>query len=230
MAHVLDNVFWHSLSGPQAGFAMGEGGARRYAKGFSPIIAFADNTQPDFAALLPYCDLGEQFYCGDWCGVMPSGWNLDAESSMYRMVWQGDMPVADDEFPTSALGHQHAQAALALAKLTNPGPFGLRTIELGQYLGYFDGDRLLAMAGERSFTGAYREVSGVCTHPDVQGKGLASRLMRRIIRRQLLAGETPFLHVMCANDSAHQLYLRMGFADYCKTAVRVVSRTQLAIS
>jgi predicted GNAT family acetyltransferase len=35
--------------------------------------------------------------------------------------------------------------------------------------------------------------------------------------------ETPFLHVMSDNHSAHELYLRMGFRDYQESIVRVVS-------
>jgi predicted GNAT family acetyltransferase len=41
--------------------------------------------------------------------------------------------------------------------------------------------------------------------------------------RQLARGETPFLHVMSANRHAHDLYLRMGFCDWCETVVRVVA-------
>ena len=47
--------------------------------------------------------------------------------------------------------------------------------------------------------------------------------MVKLVRRQMLRGETPFLHVMRANDGAHQLYPRMGFADYRESVVRVVS-------
>jgi predicted GNAT family acetyltransferase len=48
--------------------------------------------------------------------------------------------------------------------------------------------------------------------------------MLKLIRRQLLRGETPFLHVMRANEAAHKLYLRMGFRDYCESPVRIVAR------
>lgn len=224
MTQLLDNIFWHALSGTQAHFSTGTDTARRFAKGFSPILGFADAQHPDFDALLPFCDVGESFYCAGWTGAMPAVWSLHAEKTMFRMVWDGVTPEPEDSLIALPLNHSHAQQAVALATLTNPGPFGLRTIELGDYLGYFEADRLVAMAGERSAAGAYREVSGVCTHPDFQGKGLARRLMHRIIRQQLSRDEIPFLHVMADNHAAHGMYLRMGFRDYCETAVRVVSR------
>ena len=81
------------------------------------------------------------------------------------------------------------------------------------------------MAGERMFAGRLREVSGVCTHPDFQGRGLARRLVAKLIARQVARGEAPFLHVMRDNAAAHRLYVGMGFRDYRETVVRVVSRT-----
>lgn len=229
MSQLLDNIFWHSLSGAHACYASGEGKARRYAQGFSPILGFEDAERPDFNALLPYCDRGEHFYCADWQGTAPEGWQIHVEKTMFRMHWAGAMPAAvedknEENFVLRTLNQEDAAQALELAILTNPGPFGLSTIELGEYHGYFIGERLIAMAGERSYAPPYREVSGVCTHPDFQGQGLARRLMHKIIRRQLLADEIPFLHVMSHNTAAHELYLRMGFKDYCETAVRVVSR------
>jgi len=229
MAHLLDNIFWHSLTGAQAGFATGDGDARRYAKGFSPILGFADTKHPDFDAIASYCDIDEQLYCADWAGDMPDGWQIKAEGCMFRMVWDGGLLPEDPQFSSRQLvpGNPHdAQQAMALAQLTKPGPFGLRTIELGRYVGCFEDGHLIAMAGERAFAPPYREISGVCTHPDYQGRGLARRLMHQVIREQLQAKEIPFLHVMSSNTAAHALYLRMGFCDYCETAVRVIYRSR----
>lgn len=223
MSHPLDNIFWSALNGPHAHLATGAAHARRYAPGFSPIVAFPDPQQPDFAALRPFCEPGERFYCDAWSGPAPEGWRIEAESTMYRMVWDGVMPLQDAAPDAIPLGPQHAPQALELALLTRPGPFGLRTIELGEYFGYLDDGKLVAMAGERTAAPGLREISGVCTHPDHQGRGYARRLMQKLIRRQLLRGETPFLHVMRANEAAHGLYLRMGFRDYCETVVRVVT-------
>jgi predicted GNAT family acetyltransferase len=95
---------------------------------------------------------------------------------------------------------------------------------LGDYFGYFDGDRLVAMAGERMEVQGLREISGVCTHPEFQGRGLARRLVLKLVGRQLQRRQTPFLHVMSANDLARGLYRRMGFAEYRESVVRVVRR------
>lgn len=224
MPALLDNIFWHALNGPQAGFAQGRGGARRFAPGFSPILGFADPRQPDFAALLPYCAPGESFYTDGWSGPAPDGWCVELESTMFKMRWAGELPAQDDAPEAEPLGSQHAEQAMALAALTRPGPFGPRTIELGDYFGLFDCARLMAMAGERAFAGQWREVSGICTHPDAQGRGLARRLTTKLIRRELLRGETPFLHVMRGNEGARALYRRMGFVDYLESVVRVVRR------
>jgi ribosomal protein S18 acetylase RimI-like enzyme len=220
---LLDNIFWNALTGPHSKFAAGTGDARRYARGFSPILGFADVARPDFRALAPYCDAGERFYTDVWSGPVPDDWNLELESTMFKMVWDSGVPHDDLSLDALPLGPQHAERALELATLTRPGPFGLRTLELGEYFGCFDGERLIAMAGERLHAGTLREISGVCTHPDFQGRGLARRLSLKIARRQLARGETPFLHVMRDNRGARRLYAAMGFREYRETVVRVVT-------
>jgi len=222
--HLLDNILWNTLAGAHARHAEGTVHARRYARGFSPIIGFAEPESPDFAALAPFCDAGEQFYCDRWTGMPPADWRIVHEATMFKMVWDAPMP-ADDAAPDAVpMQAEHAAQAVALAALTQPGPFGPRTLELGDYFAYFDGERLIAMAGERFCAGALREISGVCTHPHFQGRGMARRLMLKLVRRQMLRGEQPFLHVMQTNTHARALYKRMGFRDYLQTVVRVVSR------
>ncbi len=223
MKDLLDNIFWHALTGPQSKFATGNEAARRYAPGFSAIVAFADQLRPDFSALAAFCERGEHFYTEGWAGAVPAGWQIKVESTMLKMIWEADMPQTDEAPDAVPLNATHAPQALELAELTHPGPFGLRTIELGEYFGVFDGGRLIAMAGERSYAGMLREISGVCTHPDFQGRGLAKRLMLKLIRREMLRNETPFLHVMHDNTGARRLYERMGFRNYKETVVRVIS-------
>jgi predicted GNAT family acetyltransferase len=48
--------------------------------------------------------------------------------------------------------------------------------------------------------------------------------MTKLIHRQMMREEVPFLHVMRNNSSAHQFYERMGFRNYSEPRVRVITR------
>lgn len=219
----LDDIVWLALTGPHARFAAGTGGARRYARGFSPIVAFVDRAQPEFAALAPFCDVGEHFYCDGWSGDAPRDWRILAEEVMLKMIWDAPMPA--DEAPEAVpLGATNVEQALGLVACTRPGPFGPRTLELGDYFGYLDEGRLVAMAGERLSAPPLREISGVCTDPRFRGRGYARRLMTKLIRRAMQRAETPCLHVMRGNDAAVRLYRRMGFRLHRESVVRVIAR------
>ena len=215
---------WNCLTGPHAKFATGEGTVRRYAPGFSPIAAFEDPHNPDFDALAKYCEPGDCLYTDIWNGPTPAGWRIDKDARMWKMVWQAPMPAEDAAPDAIPLRPGHAGEAVELAKLTNPGPFGIRTPELGDYFGYFDGGRLIAMAGERLCAGDLHEISGICTHPDFQGRGLAKKLTLKLVRLQMNRGQTSFLHVMSHNSHARELYEGLGYRNYLETTVRVVTR------
>jgi GNAT superfamily N-acetyltransferase len=221
---LLDNIAWHTLAGEHARHSAGGLTARRYARGFSPILGFSDLKDPDFHALAGHCAIGESFYTDGWSGPIPGGWRLDVESTMFKMVWEAPMPERDEAPEAVRLEMWQAPDALELATLTHPGPFAIRTIELGRYFGFLEGNRLVAMAGERMCASPMREISGVCTHPDFQGRGFARRLVLKLVRRMMERREIPFLHVMRDNTHARALYERMGFRNYRESPVRVVSR------
>ena len=77
---------------------------------------------------------------------------------------------------------------LDLIARTEPGPFRPRTIEMGSYYGHFEGTDLVSMAGERLGFDGYTEISAVCTHPDVQGRGFGSALTHHVASEILGAG------------------------------------------
>jgi ribosomal protein S18 acetylase RimI-like enzyme len=221
---LLDNIMWHCLSGPHSRFAVGEGSIRRYAPGFSPIVGCEDAQHPDFPTLEKFSAPGDSFYFDIWSGVVPAGWRVDKEARMFKMLWDGAPPPADPAADAIPLRGEHVSQALELAMLTNPGPFGIRTPELGEYFGYFESGRLIAMAGERLCAGDLHEVSGICTHPDATGRGLAKKLTLKLVLRQTLRGKQPFLHVMSHNTPARALYEKLGFRNYRETVVRVLTR------
>ena len=215
---------WRSFSGSHAHLTRGTDHIRRYAPGYSPLIAYDDPARPDFASLAPHCEPGERFYCAEWRGPEPAGWKVEVDSSMCAMLWSAPPPEPDESLGAVRLRAEHVPQMLSLTAITRPGPFGDRTIELGEWRGVFDCERLVAMAGERLHAGNLREISGICTLQEYQGRGLAKRLTALVVRAQLGRGQTPFLHVASSNARALELYRRMGFVVEREVVMRVVSR------
>ena len=87
MNELKENILWRALAGAQQGFATGGAEALRYAPGFPPLVAFADYARPNLGAIEPFCEPGEHLYCAGWSGASPVGWQVEAETSMFRMVW-----------------------------------------------------------------------------------------------------------------------------------------------
>ena len=134
------------------------------------------------------------------------------ELELVQMVYEsGEPQVPDIEFGVRPLGAADSQEMVELGALTNPGPIGLRTHEIGDFIGVREDGRLIAMAGERMRFPGYSEVSGVCTHPDFQGRGLAAALTMQVTKRIFGRGEIAFLHSRAANERAIKLYERLGY-------------------
>jgi predicted GNAT family acetyltransferase len=115
---------------------------------------------------------------------------------------------------------------LALAALTEPGPFRQRTIRFGGYVGIRDGGRLVAMAGRRIAVPGYREVSAVCTHPSYRGRGYAAALVCAVSEGITKLGEIPYLHVRQDNLNAIRLYRGLGYDIIRSLHCAVVTHTQ----
>jgi predicted GNAT family acetyltransferase len=111
-----------------------------------------------------------------------------------------------------------------LTKLTKPGPFTLRTHELGTFLGIRIDGQLVAMAGERMKPANYTEITAVCVHPAYRGRGYAQILLGAVARQILARGEIPFLHVFSHNESAIALYRRQGMEIRRRLYVTVLRR------
>jgi ribosomal protein S18 acetylase RimI-like enzyme len=220
----LSNIIWRALSGSHRRLSVGTERTRRYSREFSALLAFEDPPSADLASFGVHCEPGDHLYCTEWKGDAPAGWTIDVDTSVVAMMWRGDRPVLDHSIEVSALDESHVEDMHALVQLTLPGPFARKPMGMGDWLGVFDAGRLVAMAGERLQAGSLHEVSGICTHPDAQGRGLARALTLAMVRRQLDRGETPFLHVMPGNARARTLYERIGFEVDREVPLRVVTR------
>ena len=145
----------------------------------------------------------------------PAPWAIDRTCPLLQMlcekrsVFPGAPRAMRAEF--IRLTKTDVPEMLALTKLTNPGPFGARTHELGDYFGIGVSGTLAAMAGERLRLPGYTEVSAVCTHPAHLGHGYASALIAVVMENICSRGELPILHVLPENTRAIQVYERLGF-------------------
>ena len=132
-------------------------------------------------------------------------------------------PLAPDD-GVELLTDADAAEMLALAALTEPGPFLARTHTMGRFIGIRIDGRLAAMAGERMRFPGHVEVSGVCTHPDFRGRGLARRLSAAVTADIQRRGEQPFLHAWTTNTAAIALYETLGFVARATVNIAVLKR------
>lgn len=210
--HILDNPIWSSLTTRQTYLAEGDGLARRYPVDVTALAALKEPSAEAFDSL---ARISKSDAVALFCYqpiTIPAGWKTIHTSNLAQMVCV-DPRVAPvpAEITVDKLGAADSDEMVALTKLTNPGPFGSRTHELGLYLGIHQQGRLAAMAGERQKLPGYTEVSAVCTHPDYVGKGYARVLMLEVMRGIRERGEIPMLHVRQNNARAVELYERLGF-------------------
>ena len=138
-------------------------------------------------------------------------WDLVFSIKLYQLVCIEPIQYKGPSIQFRPLDYTDIPAMLALTALTKPGPFIQRTIEFGNYVGIFEKEKLVAMAGERLHLPNYTEVSAVCTHPDHNGKGYAACLVNHLVKQIIEGKKAAFLHVRKDNERAIQLYKGLGF-------------------
>ncbi|HVI08230.1 MAG TPA: GNAT family N-acetyltransferase [Candidatus Binatia bacterium] len=212
--HPLDNPVWMALTTQQEFLAVVNGQARRFLPGVSTLAAIAEPTDRAYASLVELIGDGQLNMALQEPYQERRGFKLALGGPMPQMVFEGGAagigPIRRGE-EILRLGAADAEEMLALTTLTKPGPFSLRTHELGTYIGIRKNGKLVAMAGERMKIPGYTEVSAVCTHPEHAGKGYARILMAELIMQICQRDETPFLHVRGSNARAIALYQQLGF-------------------
>lgn len=207
---LLDNPIWHALSTAHMRFAEGDDRAKRYPPDVTPLAAIRDQSPASYdslARLLPQGGMAGLFLSSP--ALLPAGWTVVHDGRLHQMILNN--PVRVEESSYEDLSSSNIQEMLALTELTNPGPFGKRTAEMGSYIGIRHSGQLIAMAGERLHLSGYTEISAVCTHPGHRGRGYASSLVSTLVRSIIAGNEIPFLHVASDNKSAASVYEKLGF-------------------
>jgi GNAT superfamily N-acetyltransferase len=179
---------------------------------FAAVDTFDPASWADLAEVLDPSRRGALFG-GDVPSDLPSGWVTVGRIRCPQMLLETDALTPVVPVPLRRLTPDDVPLMLDLIARTEPGPFRPRTIEMGSYYGHFEGADLVAMAGERLGFDGYTEISAVCTHPDVQGRGFGSALTHHVASEILARGEQPFLHVAEANTGARRVYEKLGFVQ-----------------
>lgn len=211
MEHILDNPIYHALSSNHRPYAKGTSEVRYYQEDIAPFAGFKENSTANFDILFE-CSAPESTFVifTPIAYDIPSRWKLVTQIEMFQMVYKrSDVPKVVHD--VEDLNESHVAEMIALVKLTQPGPFRANTIALGNYIGIFNEQKLVAMAGHRFNTAPYIEISAVCTHPHHLGKSYAYQLLCEQIKRILNVDQIPFLHVRNDNVAAVNLYQKLGF-------------------
>jgi predicted GNAT family acetyltransferase len=153
---------------------------------------------------------------------LPESLKVTHTFELVQMIGERASGAHDPEAIT--LGSADVPEMLELVRLTEPGPFFQRTIELGKYVGIRRDGALIAMAGERLHFDGWTEISAVCTAPTHRGHGLASRLMSALIADIQHRSECVFLHVLIGNTNAIRLYEGLGFCARRSRTISVLTR------
>jgi ribosomal protein S18 acetylase RimI-like enzyme len=210
---VLVDPARHALNSVQAHFAIGYAPARRYPAEVAPFAVIDDFSEATLLRLEALLAPKEQAYIFREPPARMKGLAVGSPLHTSQMLGPELVGVAGSEGEDNPMLMTAADAGamFELITLAFPGFYQPRTYEMGTYYGIRVDGQLVAMAGERLCMTGYREISGVCTHPEHVGKGYARMLMTRLLRDHAAAGVESFLHVGKANTRAAAIYERMGF-------------------
>ena len=227
---LLDNPILSALLTEHKELALGNGPARRYPAAIGPLAGTPDQGQGSYDALRQLAGAGGLIglFLHD-APALPKGWSLFRDGILTQMICREPKSGEGRGLGTGTvlrrLGSADVPAMMELATLTEPGPFRERTIELGNFYGVFEEERLLAMAGQRMRVPGFVEVSAVCTHPEARGRGYAGVVMREVMRDIADEGCAPFLHAFDDNP-AIRLYKRLGFTHRRSFHLAVIKNEQ----
>ena len=219
---LLDNPIWNSLATQHSCFSEGNGLARRYRSEIGPLSGIetpSSSAYDELAALVPAGDVAVLFLRDR--SDFPTDWEVVRDGTLVQMVCDRRPDEPKLSQPIELLGPSDFAEMVALAKLTEPGPFRDGTATLGGFVGIRVDGRLGAMAGQRLSPDGFREVSAVCTRPDFRGRGFARALVASVTRSIFDSGEVPFLTSFEANAAAIRVYEEVGF--------RIRRRFELAV-
>ena len=215
----LSTAFSHNL-------ALRRGLALKFPREITPFAALLENTPAALTDLHALLEPGESTFVVSF-NPLPAAPGIATKGPygvrQFEFPADSPLPPLPPNIPIEPIPCAHAPEMVALTDIAFPGFFRIRTCEMGPYFGIRDSaggtgknaGRLVAMCGERMNVRTpeadYRELSGLCTHPDHRGRGYAPALLAHMLHLHRSAGQRSYLHVASDNPTAIALYERLGF-------------------
>ena len=224
--HPLDNHLWNALNGPLASESRAVGRVRLLSPDIGSVAALETVSPANAHSLASAIPLGAEILA-----IAPMPLESSHELQVLHIKPVQQMVAVRPAPPVQAIATTKLCAAdfskmLALVDIARPGPLGPRAMELGGFRGIFEGDELVALAGERLRLEGYTEVATVCTHPDYRGRGFGRAVASAVVQGIVDSGSVPFLGVDVGNTPATRLYEQLGFAHRSTFYLSLVRRVR----
>jgi predicted GNAT family acetyltransferase len=212
MDHHLSNPVWQALSSRQKQFNIGTNTVKFYPADIAPFVGLKNWDEHDMQDMMKNLPSSRSYSVMIAKNIsLPDNVKVVFTAPLYQMYCSAFKPYLLESQHVRTLTQEDVPLMISLTDKAKPGPFFKRTIEMGKYIGLFDGEKLVAMAGERLKVPGHTEISAICTDPDYNGKGYASFLSTLICQHVIAEGNIPILHVKSENTRAIEVYRKLGF-------------------
>ena len=223
----LDNFIWSALNGPHSEYGDRTELACVYKHQYYRFAAVSENTPKAYKQLASIVEPERTIVIkGTGKKIEYPEWNHMDSSNVHIMILENQINVPD--LPYEKVSVEYAEDLIALSRISpHTGELNIPKIEVGDYYGIKDQDRIVAIAGERMQLDGYSEVSGVVTHPDYRKRGYGGGLTLFKCDQVLVRGNTPVLGVFEDNLGAVRLYKKLGFSIHSTEPLDILQRTHI---
>jgi ribosomal protein S18 acetylase RimI-like enzyme len=225
MNHPLDNPIWNALNTGSLSLSFGTDRVRLIDRKMGFFAGLPDYNTETLNELYDFMEAGQRviLFPPDHL-PLDDKWKVHNDHELLQLVCERDFSKVESNSHIQPLGATQVEEMLALTQLTKPGPFLTKTIDFGDYFGFFSEGKLVSMAGSRLSPSPYTEVSAVCTHPNFLGQGISKKVMPFVLHAIQQRGKIPFLHLYPDNTPALRLYTSLGFVSRAMLRVYLLEK------
>lgn len=233
-ALLFPNAPLESLNSALAHLALRRGLALKFPRDVTPFAALLENSPAALTDLHSLLEPSESTWIVAF-NPPPSAPSITIGGpyAVRQFEWPSDapLPALSPSLSIEPLTCANAPEMVSLTDVAFPGFFRIRTCEMGPYFGIRrsaagnNAGRLIAMCGERMNIRGHREISGLCTLPELRGRGYAPALLVHLLHHHRAIGFGSYLHVASDNATAIALYHRLGFHPRGQFPLYSVRRT-----